>query len=391
MIEWLGNGTTVEIPDNVSIIGKDVFANNTEIESVTIPASVTEIQEGAFSGCTSLTTVTFAENSNLRSIGKGAFQNDSKLDNLVLPASLETVEAYAFSGCGNLQHLTLPKLKSIGTDAFQDVPGYTEYVEPVEIITPTPEPTETPAPAPEKEIEINEVEWDEGTAGKSTGKTSGKTTGTTTTSTRRQTHGRSHTEMTHDYDQVRILLNEDGSSESMHTLTLDGETLPLSLSAEDGKEREFTLTLYDWTNPDAGLDERKAHGDTLILQAKPAQRTSTEEPDRVVWDLNGTVLRQLQKSGIDYLVFRQGEQMTAVPTEGFLAGWAYDEMRKRGLGGRSFQYRLTMAEEEEPRWTVEADGQEYELDSEPLAAIYLRDVVSGTTDILTTPREDTGT
>lgn len=47
----------VRIPDGVVVIGKDVFKDRTDITTVYIPRSVTEVEDGAFHGCTALKDV----------------------------------------------------------------------------------------------------------------------------------------------------------------------------------------------------------------------------------------------------------------------------------------------------------------------------------------------
>ena len=61
------------------------------LAGITIPEGVTSIGEETFSNCTSLTTVTFAEGSKLKTIGKNAFKECTSLTSvIILPASLTT-------------------------------------------------------------------------------------------------------------------------------------------------------------------------------------------------------------------------------------------------------------------------------------------------------------
>ena len=43
--------------------------------------------------------------------------------------------------------------------------------------------------------------------------------------------------------------------------------------------------------------------------------------------LNGAVLRRMDRSGIRHLALRSGDSIAVLETEGFLAGWKYDELR----------------------------------------------------------------
>jgi hypothetical protein len=87
----------------------------------TVPASVEDIGNGAFSSCTNLTTVTFAASSLLEAIEESAFESCTNLQSISFPASLTFIGGYAFADCGNLQSITFPpSLTFIGEMAFGD-------------------------------------------------------------------------------------------------------------------------------------------------------------------------------------------------------------------------------------------------------------------------------
>lgn len=79
----------------VTSIGQRAFSRCTGLTSVTIPASVTSIGSEAFDGCRNLTSVTFAEGSQLTSIGSKAFH--CPLASITIPASVGNIETGAFS------------------------------------------------------------------------------------------------------------------------------------------------------------------------------------------------------------------------------------------------------------------------------------------------------
>ena len=99
-----------------------VFSDCTTLTSIKIPASVKTIEEAAFKGCSSLATVTFEKGSQLKTIGgdsysSGAFSDCTALTSIEIPASVETIEAAAFKGCSSLTTVTFEKesqLKIIG-------------------------------------------------------------------------------------------------------------------------------------------------------------------------------------------------------------------------------------------------------------------------------------
>ncbi len=97
------------------------FSDCTALTSIEIPASVETIEATAFYGCSSLTTVTFEKGSQLKTIAGGssygAFSDCTALTSIEIPASVETIEEAAFYGCSSLTTVTFEKgsqLKTIG-------------------------------------------------------------------------------------------------------------------------------------------------------------------------------------------------------------------------------------------------------------------------------------
>ena len=88
----------VVIPDGITQIPENIFANRTDITSVTIPASVTSIGSGAFAGCSNLRSVIFRHSvGNTLTIGAGAFRLDTAAATTVEVADLDAINA-AISG-----------------------------------------------------------------------------------------------------------------------------------------------------------------------------------------------------------------------------------------------------------------------------------------------------
>lgn len=100
------------IDDGVKVIHSAAFVECCLIESVYIPNSVEEIGTKAFEHCSSLSKVTFEEDSNLKTIGPRAFSmtNISSVD---LPPLVETIGEFAFSGCPELASVTVPELVEV--------------------------------------------------------------------------------------------------------------------------------------------------------------------------------------------------------------------------------------------------------------------------------------
>ena len=92
---------SVTVPATVTNMGADVFINCTGLQSATILNSA--IAPGQFSNCTSLKDVTIS--SNVTSIGGSAFYNCPSVETLTVPASVTTIGSSAFSGLTGLKTL----------------------------------------------------------------------------------------------------------------------------------------------------------------------------------------------------------------------------------------------------------------------------------------------
>ena len=119
------------LPNTLATIGEEMFYNS-KLKTVVIPANVTTIGGSAFKNCSSLATVTFEKESQLKTIGGGysgsssyyygAFSGCSSLTSIEIPASVTTIEATAFKGCYKLATVTFEQgsqLKTIGGDYYK--------------------------------------------------------------------------------------------------------------------------------------------------------------------------------------------------------------------------------------------------------------------------------
>ena len=102
---------------SVTSIGNSAFSGCTSLKSISIPDSVTSIGESAFYSCYDLASVTFGN--NLESIGEWAFARCKSLKSISIPDSVTSIGGGAFSGCTSLKSLSIPdSVTSIGYDAF---------------------------------------------------------------------------------------------------------------------------------------------------------------------------------------------------------------------------------------------------------------------------------
>ena len=88
------------IPEGVTSIGEWAFSGCSSLTTVTIPFSVTSIGWHAFNGCTGLASVTIPE--GVTSIGVWAFHNCSSLTTVTIPSSVTSIEVGAFDACFSL-------------------------------------------------------------------------------------------------------------------------------------------------------------------------------------------------------------------------------------------------------------------------------------------------
>lgn len=104
------SGTDLKIPrsyeDGKPIIGiGDSAFKSTTITSVFIPCDMVSIGKQAFWECRSLKTVTFENNSKLETLSTSAFHDCSDLQSIELPSSVTEINAYAFAGCYALESI----------------------------------------------------------------------------------------------------------------------------------------------------------------------------------------------------------------------------------------------------------------------------------------------
>ena len=138
----------VTIGDSVTSIGNSAFSYCSSLTSITIPDGVTSIGEGAFDGCSALEYNTYDNalylgnennpyvalikpvneditdcqiNNETKVIGGGAFSYCTSLTSITIPDSVTYMGDAAFEGCTSLTSITIPdSVTYIGDRAFID-------------------------------------------------------------------------------------------------------------------------------------------------------------------------------------------------------------------------------------------------------------------------------
>ena len=113
---------SITIPDSVTEIGDYAFNKCFALQSVTIPGSVTKIWNGAFCYCVSLKSVVIPD--SVTEIGFGAFQHCSGLQSITIPDSVTKIKDDTFRACTHLRSIVIPdSVTEIGEDAFKECSG----------------------------------------------------------------------------------------------------------------------------------------------------------------------------------------------------------------------------------------------------------------------------
>lgn len=153
---WAFKGEDIEsvtLPDTLTKIDKAAFKNCSLLQEISIPEGVTSIAKDAFKGCDDLTgtlalpstlesigknafkgsdieALAFSEHASV-SIGKSAFEGCSRLKSITNPSAITSIGDKAFKGCSNLQSIAFTnKLTSIGKEAFKGCKSMTSIIVP---------------------------------------------------------------------------------------------------------------------------------------------------------------------------------------------------------------------------------------------------------------------
>ena len=122
---YIGNAVNIKIPDGVTAIQSNVFANKTNIRTVNLNG-VTALGEGVFRGCTALNSVTGV--GALTTIPANTFKDCMSLSAVAIPSSVTSIGDYAFSGCKTLANVDLPSaLKTLSATAFENCTGLQRF------------------------------------------------------------------------------------------------------------------------------------------------------------------------------------------------------------------------------------------------------------------------
>ena len=143
--------TVINLPNTIKSIGNRAFYSST-LKEITIPNSVTDIEEFAFTSCTKLTSITIPESvtsigdcsflgcSSLNSVKwdvknlsdtKGTLFGDCPITTFTFTDNVEHIPAFICCGMNKLSSITIPEsVTSIGSSAFYECSSLTSITIP---------------------------------------------------------------------------------------------------------------------------------------------------------------------------------------------------------------------------------------------------------------------
>lgn len=129
--KYTGSAKDVEVPgeiDGVPVakIGFYAFEAKFLVETVTLPESITCIDEYAFMDCSSLKSINIPD--SVTAVERGAFVACTSLESLDIPANVQYIRQEAFTACEGLASLTVNNPDLVYEDwGLEALPALTLY------------------------------------------------------------------------------------------------------------------------------------------------------------------------------------------------------------------------------------------------------------------------
>lgn len=109
--------TSIVIPNSVTDLTKNAFSSCLDLTSVTLPNGITELGKDCFSWCKGLSSITIP--SYITKLGISCFEKCDNLTSIVLPNNITELEENCFYGCNSLQSINIPNgVETLGNQCF---------------------------------------------------------------------------------------------------------------------------------------------------------------------------------------------------------------------------------------------------------------------------------
>lgn len=135
--------TSIDLPKGLKSIGWMAFSGCDGLKSLTIPANVDSIKNAAFSDCEELSRINVsADNQKYASVDGVLYTKDmaklvqcpAGLASVTIPKSVTHIEDEAFAGCRKMKTVAIPPdCTSIGVYAFEGCAGLTSLTIPLKV------------------------------------------------------------------------------------------------------------------------------------------------------------------------------------------------------------------------------------------------------------------
>ncbi len=133
LTQYTGSSSHVAFPNNItiSILNDSLFKGHTEIESIDIPESITQIGGFVFDGCTNLKSLKLPD--HLEGMWQYAMTRTS-LEEIEIPGSIQAIIPFTFSQSKSLRKVILNEgTKEISAWAFKDCEALTDVYLPASL------------------------------------------------------------------------------------------------------------------------------------------------------------------------------------------------------------------------------------------------------------------
>ena len=105
--------TEITIPNSITVINDLLFFYHVGLQSVIIPSSVTTIGSSAFHGCSSIRNISLP--SGLQKINGSCFRDCTSLSSITIPNTVTEIGSSTFEGCSGLESITFVPTSTLTT------------------------------------------------------------------------------------------------------------------------------------------------------------------------------------------------------------------------------------------------------------------------------------